>query len=401
MAKTLLSIALLLAAAKAGGLLSRRLKMPEVLGALLAGVILGPAGFHLVRYDAGIQLLSNLGVVLLMFLAGIETDAEQFKKAGRSSFVIALLGILVPLVAGTLCAFFFYRNLMENIFVGAILTATSVSITVETLTELGRLNTRAGIHILGAAVIDDVLGLVLISVLLAVNGGATGGPLLLTVAGMVLFCLSGILAVVFLPRAARRMTRKIRPGGTLLTLSLAAALFAAFLAESLGIAAVTGAYLCGLVLSQSGHREYLERNVRVISSGFLSPIFFASVGLEAGLDGLGSRTVWITAVMFLVAVAGKMVGCGAAARLFRMSRSESLQIGVGMISRGEVAIITANLGLRNRIITQEIFLPTILVVLLTTLVTPILLKLSFSRRSGGRIEAGSSAPRYRKRNDQK
>ena len=386
MDKTLLEIALILAATKCGGLIARKLKMPEVLGALLAGVILGPMVFNLAEYSSNIRLLSNLGVIFLMFLAGLETDLEQFKKAGKSSFVIALLGIIVPLVLGSLSAFLFYGNLLENLFVGVILTATSVSITVETLTELGKLHTKVGINILGAAVIDDILGLILISVLLAMNSGKGGGSLVSTLGGIVLFCVFGLLAIVFLPKPVNKLTRNLQPGRTLLTFALAAALLAAFAAEALGIAAITGAYLCGLLLSQFTHKEYLERNVRAISSGFLSPIFFASVGLEASLDGFNGRVILITAVMFVVAVIGKVGGCGFAARLFKMRRSEALQIGVGMISRGEVAIITANIGLQQKIITQEVFIPTILVVLLTTIVTPVLLKLAFSHKNGLRIE---------------
>lgn len=389
MEKILFNIALLLLATKIGGLIARRFKMPEVLGALLAGVVLGPMLLNLVRYDDSIKLLADLGVILLMFLAGLETNVDSFKKAGKSSFVIAVMGILLPLILGTLSAFLFFKNPMENLFIGVILTATSVSITVETLTELGKLNTRPGIHILGAAVIDDVLGLVLISVLLGVHNGGSGGSLAVTMAGIGVFCLAGILAIVFLPKIINQWTKNMQPGRTLLTFTLALALLAACLAESAGIAAITGAYLFGLLLSQFTHKEYLERNVKAISSGFLSPIFFASVGLEANLGGFDLNVVFITLVMFVVAVAGKIVGCGAAARLFRMSRSEAAQVGVGMISRGEVAIITANIGLQNHIITQEVFIPTILVVLLTTVATPVLLKLAFSHKFEKNMQEGS------------
>lgn len=380
MEKVLWNLALILAVTKLGGLLSRKAKMPEVLGALLAGVIIGPVCLNVVQYDDNIKLLSNLGVIFLMFLAGLETDLEQFKKAGKSSFVIALLGVLIPLILGTFGASLFYRNIMENIFVGVILTATSVSITVETLTELGKLNTKAGVNILGAAVIDDILGLMLISVLLSMGGSASGGSVLTKLAGIVLFCAIAILLILFVPKILKRFGIEFYPGRTFFTLSLAAVLLASFLAESLGIAAITGAYLCGLLFSQCRQKEYLEHNVKAVSSGFLSPIFFASVGLEASLNGFGGREILITLVMFLVAVIGKVVGCGAGARLFHMSRLESLQIGAGMISRGEVAIITANIGLQNHIITQEVFVPTILVVVLTTVITPVLLKFSFSHR---------------------
>jgi Kef-type K+ transport system membrane component KefB len=381
MEKTLLNIALLLLTTKIGGIISRRFKMPEVLGALLAGVVLGPMLLNLVQYDNNIKLLSNLGVILLMFLAGLETDVGQFKKAGKSSFVIAVMGMILPLILGTLSAFLFFKNPMENLFIGVILTATSVSITVETLTELGKLNTRSGINILGAAVIDDVLGLVLISVLLGINNGGDRNSLAITMVGIGIFCLVGILAIIFLPKVVNKWTRNIQPGRTLLTFTLAFALLAACIAETVGIAAITGAYLFGLLLSQFTHKEYLERNVKTISSGFLSPIFFASVGLEANLGGFNVNVIFITLTMFIVAVVGKIVGCGVAARLFRMSRSEAIQIGVGMISRGEVAIITANIGLQNHMITQEVFIPTILIVLLTTIVTPVFLKLVFSHKT--------------------
>ena len=380
MEKVLWNLALILAVTKLGGLLSRKAKMPEVLGALLAGVVIGPVCLNVVQYDDNIKLLSNLGVIFLMFLAGLETDLEQFKKAGKSSFVIALLGVLVPLILGTRGASLFYHNIMENLFVGVILTATSVSITVETLTELGKLNTKAGINILGAALIKDILGLILISLLLSMGGGASGGSVLTKLMGIVLFCAVAILLILFVPKLLKRLGIEFQPGRTFFTLSLAAVLLASFLAEDLGIAAITGAYLCGLLFSQFHQKEYLERNVKAVSSGFLSPIFFASVGLEASLNGFGGREILITLVMFLVAVIGKVVGCGAGARLFRMSRIESLQIGAGMISRGEVAIITANIGLQAHIITQEVFVPTILVVVLTTVITPVLLKLSFSHR---------------------
>ncbi len=383
MEKVLLQIALILIATKIGGIAARKFKMPEVLGALIAGVLIGPVAFNLVVYDDNIKLLSNLGVIMLMFLAGLETNLNEFKKAGLSAFVIAVAGITVPLLLGTFCAYLFFQNFLENVFIGVILTATSVSITVETLTELGKLNTRAGINILGAAVIDDILGLMIISVLLAVSGkGEHGGSgsLIFTIAEILVFCIVSVIAIMFLPKVLNKLLKDFRPSRAFLTFAIAAALLAAFIAESLGIAAITGAYLCGLLLSQFVHKETLERGLKSISSGFLAPIFFASVGIEANLTGFSIKTLMIALSMFAVAVIGKVIGCGAAARLFRMNRSESLQVGVGMVSRGEVAIITANIGLQTGIITNEVFLPTIVVVILTTIVTPILLKLSFSHK---------------------
>jgi Kef-type K+ transport system membrane component KefB len=391
MEKILLDLALILIFTKLGGIVSRRLKMPEVLGALVAGLILGPAVLGIVQYTDDIRLLSNLGVILLMFLAGLETDLEELKKAGLSSFAIALSGVLLPLIIGTLGARLFFPSFWEDIFVGVILTATSVSISVETLTELGKLNSRAGINILGAAVIDDVLGLILISIILSMaqasdSGAAATLPLVIACVKIVLFCAGSIAAIVFLPKVVNRFTKNIKPGRDLLTFSLAGALLAACLAEYLGIAAITGAYICGLMLSPFIHKEYLERNVKAISSGFLSLVFFASVGIEASLDGFTSQTLLITLVMLVIAVLGKVIGCGGAARALRMSRAESVQIGVGMISRGEVALITANIGLQNHIISASVFLPTLIVVILTTVLTPALLKIVFSHKNEKLIE---------------
>jgi Kef-type K+ transport system membrane component KefB len=391
MEKTLFSIVLILIFTKVGGIISRKLKMPEVLGALIAGVILGPVVLNLVQYDDNIKLLANLGVIMLMFLAGLETNVEEFKKAGLSSLLIAIGGILLPLILGTLSAYIFFNNFWENIFVGVILTATSVSITVETLKELGKLNTKSGINILGAAVIDDILGLMLISIVLAVaqtsDAGSTGMmPIVYVFIKILFFCIFSIIGVVYFPKYINKFTIRIKPGKELLTFAIAFAILFAYIAETLGIAAITGTYICGLILSSVAYRDYLERNISAISSGFLSLIFFASVGIEANLSGLNLEVLLITIVMFVIAVLGKVLGCGGVARLLKMTRSESLQIGAGMISRGEVAIITANIGLQDKIISEEIFLPTLIVVILTTIVTPILLKLTFSHKNEKRIE---------------
>lgn len=393
MEKTLLNIVLILVFTKIGGIISRKLKMPEVLGALVAGVILGPVVLNLMHYDNDIKLLSNLGVIMLMFLAGLETNIEEFKKAGFSSLIIAIAGIIFPLALGTLGAYLFFNDFWSNIFIGVILTATSVSITVETLKELGKLNTTAGINILGAAVIDDILGLMIISVVLAMaqstaSSTTTSGTLsiLYVLIKIALFCLLSIIALIYVPKYENKFIAHIKPNREFLTFSIALAILIAYIAELLGISAITGAYICGLILSPLTHKEYLERNVKAISSSFLSLIFFASVGIEANLKGVNLEVFYITLVMFIIAVAGKLIGCSGAAKLVKMSKSEALQIGTGMISRGEVAIITSNIGLQKGIISEEIFLPTLIVVILTTIITPILLKLTFSHK----VEKGMS-----------
>ncbi len=384
--KILIEIALILVFTKIGGLVSRKFRMPEVLGALLAGVVLGPAVLNLVEYSENIKLLSDLGVIMLMFLAGLETNIDDLKKAGKTSFVIALMGVIIPLILGTAAAYLFFSDFWENLFVGVILTATSVSISVQTLTELGKLNTKAGVNILGAAVIDDVLGLILISIVLAVSqsigSGASGASaaisLVLTFGKIIAFCIISVIMIAIVPKYINKISTDNRHKRDLIAYSIALALLLAFISELLGIAAITGAYICGLTLSQFIHKEYIEKNVKAISSGFLSLIFFASVGLAANVKGFSPKVILVTLVMFVVAVIGKLFGCSGAARILKISKRESLQIGVGMISRGEVAIITANIGLQNHIISEEIYIPTLIVVILTTVITPALLKVVFS-----------------------
>lgn len=388
MEKILIDIAIILIFTKIGGLISRKFKMPEVLGALVAGVVIGPAVLRLVDYTENIKLLSELGVIMLMFLAGLETNLDELKKAGKTSFAIALTGVIVPLILGTAAAYLFFTDFWENLFVGVILTATSVSISVETLTELGKLNTRAGVNILGAAVIDDVLGLILISIVLAVSqtvgsgasGASAAASLILTFVKIIAFCILSVIMIAVVPKFINKIKTGNNHKKDLLTYAIALALLLAFISELLGIAAITGAYICGLTLSQFIHREYIEKNIKAISSGFLSLIFFASVGIAADIRGLSPEVILITLVMFAISVAGKLFGCGGAARFFKMGKRESLQIGIGMISRGEVAIITANIGMQNHIISEEIYIPTLIVVILTTVITPALLKIAFSSR---------------------
>lgn len=389
MEKIYLDIALILIFTKLGSLISLHFKMPGVLGELVAGVILGPFVLKLIEPSSSITLLANLGVVMLMFLAGLETNLEELKKAGKSSFVIACLGVIVPLILGTISAYMFFNNFWENIFVGVILTATSVSISVQTLTELGKLNSKSGINILGAAVIDDVLGLILISVILAIadSSGSGGTSLIFTFIKIIVFCAIAILSILFLPKYIDKITQKFKPQQGLALLSIAFALICAFAAEWAGIAAITGAYIFGLILSPIRHKEYIEKRIKVISGSFLSPIFFASVGISVSISGVDTKIILITLAMFIIAVIGKVIGCGFGATLFNMSKSEALQVGVGMISRGEVALITANIGLSKHIISEEVFLPTIVVVILSTIVTPILLKIAYSRKTDKAIDA--------------
>lgn len=382
-----LSIAIILIATKFGGMLSTKVKMPQVLGALLAGVIIGPSVLGIVHENEYIKLLSNLGVVMLMFLAGIETDLQEFKKAGKTSLLIAIGGVILPLIFGMLSAYAFFNNFYENLFIGVILTATSVSISVQTLNELGKLNTRAGMNILGAAVIDDVIGLLVVSFVLSLAQSANN-PAALSVQDtlinvslkVLIFISASLLLILVLPKLIDKFNEKQGKSELLVILSIAFALVCGFFAEELGIAAITGSYVAGLVLSSVTHKDYIEEKVHTISASFLTPVFFASVGLAANVKSMNSTILVLTILLLITAIAGKVIGCGGVAKLCGLTGKESIQIGAGMISRGEVALITTNLGLEAKIISPKLFVPTLVVVIGTTLITPIFLKLAFTEK---------------------
>ena len=385
MKKIFLDIAIILIFTKVGSSLSKKFNLPQVLGALVAGVIIGPSVLGFVHESEQISLMSELGVIMLMFLAGLETNLEELKKAGKSSFVIAVGGIIVPLILGTVPTYYITNNFWESLFVGVILTATSVSISVETLKEMGKLNTRAGMNILGAAVIDDILGLILISFVLVLAQASQGGAdanisltLFKVTMKATIFCAASAAAVVFLPRYINKYTEKQGKNEKIAVFAIAGALICGFLAEELGIAAITGAYVCGLTLSSVANKEFIEKKVNSISALFLTPIFFASVGLATDIRGINLNILLLALFMLVVAVCGKIIGCGGAARMLGMDRDESFQIAVGMVSRGEVALITTNLGLQSGIISAQLFIPTLIVVVVTTLITPILLKYAFA-----------------------
>lgn len=380
-----LDLAIILISTKIGGMLSNKFKMPSVLGALIAGVLIGPSVLNIVQDSEGLKLLSNLGVVMLMFLAGMETDLNELKKAGLSSFLIAMGGVVVPFIFGTLCAYGFFSDFYENIFIGVILTATSVSISVETLNELGKLKTRAGMNILGAAVIDDIIGLIIVSFVLSLaqtaktgGSGSIGTVMLMVSVKVIIFCIVSVIVIVFLPRLLNMLAEKEKNFSMLTIIAISLGLTFAFIAEELGIAAITGAYVCGLVISAVNKKETIVHKVKNISSYFLTPVFFASIGLATNIKSINSSMLLLSLLLLLTAVLGKIFGCGVVAKLYGMSNGEAIQIGAGMVSRGEVALITTNLGLQAGIITENLYIPTLIVVVITTLITPILLKMAFS-----------------------
>ena len=377
----LLAIAIILLSTKMFGLLSQRVHMPAVVGALVAGILLGPSCFGIVTESDFLIKTSEIGVIFLMFLAGLDTDLEELKKTGLASFVIAMIGVLVPLAGGTLCYHLFYNdpsdgmNMLRALFIGVVLTATSVSITVETLREMGRLRGRVGTAILGAAVIDDILGIIILTVITGfTDPSSRPSAVFIRIALFFVFIALVGLAMYHLFRKMNKVWGNKR---RMAIVALSFCLILSYVAEEFfGIADITGAYFAGIMLCNiSNFREYLAKKVNVVSYMFFSPVFFASIGIKTDLSGFNMQLAAFSAVILVVAIVSKIIGCGLGARLCRFTWKDSFVIGLGMVSRGEVALIVAQKGAQVGLIDSKLFSPIVLMVIVTTLVTPILLKL--------------------------
>ncbi|MCU6748249.1 MULTISPECIES: cation:proton antiporter [Lachnospiraceae] len=384
----LLDLAIILLCTKFLGILTRRVQMPQVVGALLAGLVLGPAGFGVLTETSFIKSVAEIGVIILMFSAGMETDIKELKASGKASFVIALCGVIVPLLGGFGVAWFFNRPdmiestakgsiFLQNIFIGVILTATSVSITVETLKELGKLKTRSGNAILGAAIIDDILGIIALTIVTSMADASVSlTVVLLKIVGF--FAFSGIVGFLFYKLYRKWVDDAKKELHRHTIVAFVFCLLMAYIAEEVfGVADITGAFIAGLIISNVRRANYLERKFDILSYLLLSPVFFASIGLKVVLPKMSGAIIGFAVALTIVAVLTKVIGCGIGAKLCGYKNYQVKRIGVGMISRGEVALIVASKGDSMGLMSPEFLGPVIIVVVITTIVTPILLKIVF------------------------
>jgi len=381
-ARFLLDLALILVVTKIFGLLTRRVHLPQVVGALFAGIILGPAILGIIQPSYIMNALAEVGVILIMFAAGLGTDFQQLRGSLKASGVIAVIGALLALAGGFALALNFGQGTRESIFIGVVLTATSVGISAEALQEMGKLKTKSGTTILGAAIIDDILGIIILSIMMGMGMGVGAGDVSFANIGMTLLriCMFFAIAAICGIVAFKFFEHLSVKGGGLRRLpifGLAFCFFMAYLSERFGVADIVGAYIAGLVLCNSKAEKHIVENTAVLSYMFFSPIFFVSVGLGTSFAGLDRNTVTFTILLLVVAVAAKFIGCGFGAFLCKYSRSECMQVGVGMISRGEVAIIIATQGVGVGLMNVDLFSSVILVVVVTSLITPVLLKKMF------------------------
>ena len=385
----LLDLALILLSTKLLGIITKKFKMPQVVGALLAGLIFGPAMLNILKETNFIIQLSELGVILLMFSAGLDTDLNELKKTGKASFIIALFGVLIPLIGGFLVAYLFSdldlmkeattNVLLQNIFIGVILTATSVSITVEALKEMGKLNTSAGTAILGAAIIDDILGIIALTIISSMADTSVNvGFVLLKIVAYFIFVI--VIGITSHKAFDIWMKYENRDRRRFITAALVFCLLLSYVSEEIfGVADITGAFIAGLIISNNKKSEYIDSRFETLSYMLLSPIFFASIGIRVEITGMNLDTIIFTVVLLIIAILTKIIGCALGAKLCKYSIHESVQIGAGMVSRGEVALIVANKGIAVSLINSSFLTPIVIVVVITTVITPILLEIAFSK----------------------
>lgn len=411
--------AVILLFTKLFGIATRKLGLPQVVGMIIAGLLIGPAIFGQLGLGAFrglvvpsepemnvLKSFSQIGVVFILFSSGLETDFGELKKSGVAATAIALMGVLVPVALGTGAALLFmggdvtHEKLMNALFVGMILAATSVGITVETLKELGKLNTRVGTTVLSAAIIDDVLGIILLSIITSIGGGGNILITILKAAGFFVFTIGiGILLRIVFKNLEEKYPHRRRTG----IFALAMCLFFAFCAEKLfGIAAITGAYMAGLMLSGLSDTSFVDRKVVISGYMIFTPMFFAFIGISADFSHFRSSELIFALVFVVLGILGKVVGCALTAKPFGYKNREALTIGCGMIARGEVALAVYATGQNliwydhKALAGIDPLVPTIMLIVISSILCPIFLKLVFRNQKDEDIPAQEETKKSRK-----
>lgn len=365
---------------------SVKLKIPSVIGELLVGIVIGPAMLNWIHPTTFINYFSELGVIVLMFIAGLEGDLKLLIKYWAPALTVATLGVIVPTgTAFLLCHNLFNFSVKASVFMGLVLSATSVSITIQVLKEMHRLNTRAGAIICGAAVADDIICVILLGIASSVYGTSQHESIWLMVLKMFLFFVIVLLIGKFIvPKFLSifqdlNATESDTAGAMILCFGTAA------LAVMMGMSDVLGAYFAGLAISETDFEDHLEDKIESIGYAVFIPVFFVSIGLQISFKGMQNDILFII-LLIITAILGKQIGCGLAAKMFHLSWTESNVVGAGMVSRGEMALVVANVALSSHLIDQNHYTAMILVTVITTLVAPLILKL-FILKSNKKVAA--------------
>jgi len=383
-AHILLIIALILLTTKAFSITMKSIHMPQVIGALIAGVLLGPAVFKVAEPNETISAIAEFGVIFLLFSAGMETDFRQLKGMLKPSLLISILGVVVALGGGFALALLFSKtlglSLFQSFFIGVVIASMSTSIMVEALSEMGKLKTKTGTALLGASVFDDILVIIVLAVTMGIGSSGFSllslGIILLKIIAFFAFAIgAGLLVNKLFNWAFARKGEKRR----FTIFAIAYCFLMAYLAELFGLADITGAYIAGVAFCSTRCVEYLETKTHWLSYMFFTPIFLANIGIHTSFDGMTSNMIIFTLLLVLVSIITKLLGCGLGAKISKFTNRESLQVGFGMIPRGEVSFIVASKGIAMGYLSSIMYPSIIVVVLVTVLITPLLLKLAYPK----------------------
>ncbi|KAB2443586.1 cation:proton antiporter [Bacillus luti] len=371
-------IALILLSTKLAGDLSVRLGQPSVLGKLIVGIVIGPAILGWIENSELLTQLSNVGVILLMFMAGLETDLEELNANRNSSLAVALGGIILPFAGGYISGLVIGMEQGNAVFLGLLLCATSVSISVQTLRDLGKMKTRESTTMLGAAVFDDILVVILLAFAMSFLGTDDVNLTMIILKKVVFFASIILIGWKGVP-AIMRWLSPLRVSESIVSAALIICFSFAYFGELLGIAGIIGAFAAGIAISQTNYKHEVEKKVEPIAYAMFVPVFFVSIGMNITFDGIGNQ-IWFILALTVIAVLTKLIGCGFGARMTGFDAKSSAIIGAGMVSRGEVALIIAGTGLSSGLLAQDYFTAIVIVVILTTMITPPMLKYTFGAK---------------------
>ena len=377
-------LACIILAAKMCGLIARKLKAPQVVGEIIAGLVIGPAMLGIVSETEFLIQMAEIGVVLLMFSAGLETDLKEMVKTGPVALLIAISGVIIPIIMGAALYFFEHGvapwgsdEFYKAVFLGVVLTATSVSITVQALKELGKIQGRVGSTIISAAIIDDVIGIIVLTVVIGLKGPSKNisSVIFNTTAFFVFAAIVGVISY----KLFKMLDKKYPHTRRIPIIGLAYCLILSFVAEAwFGIADITGAYVAGVILCSIDDSDYIAEKMDINSYMIFGPIFFASIGLKTSIDNITWAIISFTIIFVIIGAISKIIGCGLMAKVCKFNMSDSMKIGVGMMNRGEVALIVAQKGLIAGLLSAEIFTSVIILIIATAIATPIALKMLYS-----------------------
>ena len=390
--ETIIGVGILLFAAKLMAELFLRLKLPIVLGELLAGMIVGPFalgaffvvdGKQLLQINDEIRILGEMGAIVILFMAGLEMTPKEFLRGGKASFTVGTLGVVVPFFAGLAVFQMFGFDALQSMLIATALTATSIAISIQVLNEFGKIKTPEARLIIGAAVVDDILAIAVLSVVSSIAGSEGGVEsiditeitiTILQVLGF--FAVMLIVAVVVIPKVITPRLWKAK--GSVEGIATASFFGAAALAGSIGLSPIVGAFAVGMALSTTKVFEKIENYIGKIGLIF-APLFFAIIGAQVDLRAVDLNVLMLSGIIIVVAIATKLFGCGLPSMFFLKNKAQGMRVGIGMISRGEVGLIVAGVGVTLGILKSEVYSTIVIMVAVTTIITPIWLKMEYRK----------------------